>query len=146
MHRCNDYTLCQQEKQSNVRSLAALFFAAVSTIAIGQTKLISLVNNTPYDLKLRYVIGHGNLDPMKDKIDRLSSLDINASSDDNMPIRAVIQLADYDINLAFSNGITQITNCTIMDQLYKNPKAMISCEIEYASKANQSKISFTPIN
>jgi hypothetical protein len=70
---------------------------------------LTLNNDSSTSFALRYVIGNGQIAPQPLQLNH-ETLSLELSTN-NMPLRAVIRLQPYSINIALFNDRIQITNC-----------------------------------
>ena len=94
----------------NTQLLAVSFFLCLGQ-AYATLHHIQIENATNKKIEVTNIIPNGTINPQIDHLAATSVTALTAETTSNMPLRAVIKLWEYDIDIAFFNHQVRILNC-----------------------------------
>lgn len=100
------YTKCI----SNTQLALTLFLVGIQQVS-ANTHQIAINNSTDKNIAISYIIPNGKITPALEHLPPMSTNRLTAITSSSMPIRAVLKLWEYDIDIAFFNNQVRILNC-----------------------------------
>lgn len=95
---------------SNTQLVLTLFLVGIQQVH-ANTHRIAINNSTDKNIAISYIIPNGKITPALEHLSPMSTNRLTVITTDRMPIRAVLKLWEYDIDIAFFNNQVRILNC-----------------------------------